>query len=94
MDIQHTQTGSKGVFFVEVDGKRLAAMTYVFSGNDKFIIDHTEVDDTLRGKSVGVQLVDAAATFARENNYRIIPLCPFAKAVFVKKAEKYADVLA
>ncbi|UPT69264.1 MAG: N-acetyltransferase [Sphingobacteriales bacterium JAD_PAG50586_3] len=37
-------------------------------------------------------MVEAAATFARENHYKIVPLCPFTKAVFDKAPEKYADV--
>jgi predicted GNAT family acetyltransferase len=67
-------------------------MTYTYAGSDKIIIDHTEVDDSLRGKGVGYKLVEASVNFARENNISILPLCPFAKAVFNKKSE-YSDVL-
>ena len=56
------------------------------------IIDHTEVSDGLRGKNVGYQLVHAAVDYARTHDIKILPLCPFAKAVFDKKAEEFADV--
>ncbi len=57
------------------------------------IINHTEVDDSLKGKNVGYQLVNAAAGFARLNHLKNFPLCPFANAVMKKKKAEYADVL-
>lgn len=91
MEIQHEQNDSKGAFFVVENGKRLAEMTYSKAGTDLIIIDHTEVSDELRGKSVGAKLVHAAVEYARANKIKILPLCPFAKSVFDKKPE-YADV--
>lgn len=93
MEIQHEQNGSKGAFFVETDGERLAEMTYSMAGNELIIIDHTEVSDQLRGKNAGYQLVKAAVDMARSKAIKILPLCPFAKSVFEKKGEEFADVL-
>jgi predicted GNAT family acetyltransferase len=93
MEIQRKDDGKKGAFFVEDNGKVVAEMTYVWAGEQKIIIDHTEVDESLRGKKVGQQLVHQAVLFAREKGIKILPLCPFAKSVFKKVAE-YADVLA
>ena len=73
--------GSKGYFYVSVDGKQEGKMTFVFAGNDKIIIDHTEVNPGNNGKG-----------YAREKNIKIIPLCPFAKKVFDKTPE-FRDVL-
>jgi uncharacterized protein len=92
MLIQHKQIGTKGLFFVQTDGNILAEMTYTMPSTNKMIIDHTEVSDELRGKNVGYQLVHTAIEYARTNNIKIIPLCPFANSVFKKKKE-YADVL-
>lgn len=94
MDIKKELDAKGGVFFVEVDGKRLAKMTFINAGPHKIIIDHTEVDQSLKGAGVGVQLVESAVGFAREHNLKILPLCPFAAAVFKKKAEDYKDVKA
>ncbi len=79
--------GSKGYFYVSVDGKQEGKMTFVFAGNDKIIIDHTEVNSNFAGQSVGKKLVMKAAKYAKENNLKIIPLCPFAKSVFEKTKE-------
>lgn len=92
MEIQQSERETKGRFFIEEDGKRLALMTYTKAGDDKIIIDHTEVDASLKGKGVGNNLVEESVKYARENNLKIIPLCPFAKSVFDKR-EDYADVL-
>ena len=93
MLIQHEETDGKGSFYVETDNERVAELTYTKPAADKMIIDHTGVDEKLKGQNVGGSLVHAAVEFARTNSLKIIPLCPFARAVFNKKAE-YADVLA
>ena len=84
--------GSKGYFYVSVDGKQEGKMTFVFAGNDKIIIDHTEVNPGNNGKGYGKKMVDKAVEYAREKNIKIIPLCPFATATF-KKNEEIRDVL-
>jgi predicted GNAT family acetyltransferase len=92
MDIQHEQSTSKGAFYIEENGARLAEMTYSKAGDALIIIDHTEVSDALRGKGAGKQLVSAAVDHARKNNLKILPLCPFAKSVF-EKVKEFQDVL-
>jgi predicted GNAT family acetyltransferase len=84
--------GSKGYFYVSVDGKQKGKMTFVFASNDKIIIDHTEVNPGNNGKGYGKKMVAKAVEFAREKNIKIIPLCPFAKKVFDKTPE-LRDVL-
>lgn len=92
MDIKHQDDGKRGAFFIEENGENVAEMTYVWSGEDKIIIDHTGVSTALGGKGVGQQLVSKAVDMAREQHIKILPLCPFAKRVF-EKVEDYRDVL-
>jgi uncharacterized protein len=92
MDILNKDDGRRGQFYIEKDGKVLAETTYVWSGPERIIIDHTQVDESLKGMNVGKQLVHNAVLFAREKHIKIMPLCPFAKAVFDKTPE-YQDVL-
>ncbi|WP_420153224.1 GNAT family N-acetyltransferase [Siphonobacter sp.] len=92
MVIQHQDNGKNGKFYVEVAEVSEAEMTYLWSGEQRIIIDHTEVSDVLRGQQVGKQLVQAAVDFAREKQIKILPLCPFANAVF-KKTPDFQDVL-
>ena len=92
MEILQKEDGSKGMFYIEQEGKLVAEMTYVWAGKDKIIIDHTAVDDILRGKSAGKQMVTKAVEFARTKGIKILPLCPFAKSVF-DKVKEFNDVL-
>lgn len=91
-EIRHQASGHRGAFVWIEDGRRLAEMTYTVAGS-RVIIDHTQMDEALRGKGVGAKLVHAAVEWARAGNTRLLPLCPFAKSVFDKTPE-YSDVLA
>lgn len=92
MQIEQQQKGVKGMWFVGDIENPHAAMVYRRDAKDNIIIEHTEVGDELRGQNVGYQLVHTAVEYARVNNVKILPLCPFAKSVFDKKPE-FADVL-
>ena len=93
MVIKNKKVGTKGMFYVENDKTILAQMVYTMPSPGKMIIEHTEVNDELKGQNIGFQLVKTAVEFARANNIKIIPLCPFANSVFKRKPE-FADVLA
>lgn len=81
-----------GNFNITSQGKKIAKMTFVFAGPKKIIIEHTEVNPAFNGKGLGKKLVEKAVAVAREKNWTIIPLCPFAKKVFDKNPQ-YKDVL-
>lgn len=80
------------MFFVGQDGAILAEMVYSSPAPQKMIIEHTEVDASLEGKGVGKELLATAVAYARKQQMKIIPLCPFARAMF-DKTPAYADVL-
>ena len=80
------------MFYVESDGKVEAEMVYHMTTPNKMVIEHTEVDDELRGQNVGYELVHAAVEYARQHQIKITVWCPFAKKVFDKKAD-WGDVL-
>lgn len=82
----------KGYFYVKINDRIEAKMTFVFAGPHKIIIDHTEVNPGHNGKNFGKRMVEKAVSFARKKNLKILPLCPFAKKVFDKTPE-YNDVL-
>ncbi|RYD57270.1 MAG: N-acetyltransferase [Sphingobacteriales bacterium] len=92
IEVKHSQDAKGGSFYYERQGHRLAEMVYVMAGNEKMIIEHTDVDDSLRGQGVGKQLQEALVEYVRANNIKVLPLCPFAKATFAKTKE-WQDVL-
>ena len=83
MTVQHDKGEHKGVFYIEVGETREAHMTYSWAGTDKIIIDHTEVNDSLRGKGAGKKLVAVSVEFARKRrrNSRIAPASMSRKGV-------------
>ena len=91
IQIERKEYEHKGSFEAKWDGEKAGLMTYSMA-NDKMIIDHTEVNPGFNGKGIGKELVFAAVEFARNENLKIIPLCPFANATF-KKYPENQDVL-
>lgn len=94
MIIQQKHTDNRGIFFIPGDeeDKPLAELAYMKKEPSTMIIEHTEVDDELKGYNVGYQLVQMAVEYARTHNLKILPMCAFAKAVLDKKPE-FSDVL-
>lgn len=92
MTVEHKKTAGGGMFYVEYEGETAAEMIYNISSNNQMIIEHTEVDEVLRGKNIGIELVHAGVEFARHHGLKIIPLCPFAKKVLDRRPE-WQDVL-
>jgi predicted GNAT family acetyltransferase len=92
MEIKRTENDHKGTFTAYIDGEQAGLMTYTWAGKTQFIIDHTEADSKFSGKGVGKSMVLSAVEFAREKGVKIIPLCPFAKAVLEKNKDLH-DVL-
>ena len=92
MDIKIAETDTKGAAFIESDKIKIAEMTYSIASPNLIIIDHTAVDDSLKGQGIGRKLLLKIIEKARNQNIKIIPLCPFAKSVFAKE-ESLQDVL-
>lgn len=91
-EVQLRVNDKNGAFYIEINGKQEVLMTFVFAGDDKIIINHTEVNPGNNGKGFGKKMLAKAVEFAREKGIKIIPLCPFAKSVFDKTPE-FRDVL-
>ena len=91
MEIKLEQNEHKGRVVVEVGGRPKGAMTFNLVGLSLLIIDHTEVDQTLQGQGIGRAMLDKIVTMARTEGKKILPLCPFAKAEFMRDS-MIADV--
>jgi predicted GNAT family acetyltransferase len=91
--IEHEEKAGRGAFFLMQDGKRVAEMTYGRMGPALANIDHTAVDESLKGQGVGRKLLDAAVAWARESGTKVSATCPYAKAQF-EKDPSIRDVLA
>lgn len=92
MEILLKENGTKGFAIAQEQDKRAGMMSYSIAGPHLIIIDHTEVDPGYQGKDVGKHMLYKIVEMAREKNIKIIPLCPFAAAMF-RKTEDIKDLL-
>lgn len=84
INIEIIDDGKKGRFELYEKGVLAGEMTFTWAGATKLIIDHTTIGDGYNGKGYGKKMVMKAVEFAREKGIKILPLCPFANAVFEK----------
>lgn len=67
-------------FYIGKDEKNpIAEITYKVESNNVINVDHTYVSDELRGQGIAGKLVKVMTDFAREENLKIIPTCPYVK---------------
>lgn len=93
MHVQQEGDSKKIVFYIEDNGQRIAEIHSIFAGGDKIIIEHTEVNESHEGKGLGKILVLAVIDYIKENNLKVIPLCPYANAFFKKNYDTYKDLI-
>ena len=93
MEITHKNSAESGFFIAEENGARMGYLSYEWASETVFAIMHTVVEEAFRGQGVAPGLLNAAVSYARENGYRIRPVCPYAEKVF-QRDESYKDILA
>ena len=71
------------------DGK-LSKLDYIQDGKN-FVITHVGVHPELRGGGVAGKIVQVGLEYARENSFRVIPMCSYA-AAYIRKHPEYAEL--
>ncbi len=93
ISIRRSESGSKGRYEARIEGRDgIGELTYSRMSPTKIIADHTSVDDSLRGLGVGQALVERLVADARDQGFRIMPLCPFVKGQYERHPE-WSDVM-
>ena len=89
MEIRHVV--NEGFFIFGENEDELAKLTYRKEG-EKLFFESTVVSPELRGQGIAGKLFDAGVKYARENGYKIVPICSY----IVKKFEsrEYDDLKA
>jgi len=91
MEIIQEESESNGKLIAMDQGNQIGELTY--SVNQDFIIaDHTGINEDYKGKGVGKELFLALVEHLRQNSRKVMPLCPFVKAMF-KRHTNMHDVL-
>ncbi|WP_099975157.1 MULTISPECIES: GNAT family N-acetyltransferase [Lactobacillaceae] len=79
-------------YFFEDDGELIGEIDFTYVNDHTISINHTVVDPAYRGQGLAMQLLDKVIQFSRENDLKIIPICPFAKRK-IKEDPELHDVL-
>lgn len=90
--IEHEESSRGGAFLYTRNGKRVGELTYQRVGENLVILDHTFVDESLRGQGLARELLDAIVAWARATQTKIRPACSYAVAVFARD-KSIGDVL-
>ena len=73
-------------------GEALCALDYRLAPG-KLVIYHTEVPQPLESRGLAALMTRAALDFARAENLKVEPRCPYT-AAFMQKNPEFADLLA
>ncbi len=92
INIKREDNGHDGRFVLYKDNHYVGEMHYDWLDDHTMIIDHTGVEPQYEGHQYGKDLVQSGVEFAQKNNLKIIPLCPFAKAL-IERNPSWQDVL-
>lgn len=71
------------------NGDLLAQITFPFLGEDESAVDinHTFVDDSLRGQGIAGKLMEELIKTLKERGLKAVPTCSYAKHWFEKHPE-------
>lgn len=81
----------QGAFYITDGAEKLGEMTISISGKD-LTVYHTEVAAKAEGRGLAKKMLSALVNHARQNNLKVIPLCPYVHAQFKRHPEEYADI--
>ncbi len=89
MEITNDKTNN--IFVVKIDGKE-AYLRYAFRGEDVIDFVYTYTPPELRGKGLAEKIVREGFNYAKKNNLKVIPTCPYIN-YFLSKNEEFMNLL-
>ncbi|MGK7379026.1 GNAT family N-acetyltransferase [Planococcus sp. 1R117A] len=91
MDFELTELGhDEFAYRLEENGAVKAEITWTQMA-DVMVIEHTFVDESMRNQGLAKKLLDKAADYARDNQYKMEPVCSYAAVAF-ERYKEYDDV--
>lgn len=88
LELDEKQHGAFNLYDSEIKIGEMA----VAIRKDAITVYHTEVDENQAGKGYAKQLLDVLVAHARDNNLKVIALCPYVHAHFTKHPDEYNDI--
>ena len=80
------------IYVKDEQDKVIALVTWQLKG-EVAVVDHTFVDESLRGQGVASKLMKEAVNYFREKGYKTYGTCSYADVWYKKNQENLLDVL-
>lgn len=91
--VQREDGPTRGRYVIHLAPGYDAEMTFRKEANGTIIIDHTGVPPEYEGRGIAARLVNQAIADAREQGFKITPVCSYVVAQFRRHPE-WADLRA
>lgn len=79
--------GNRGEYRAHVEGsEHIGRLTWVERGGAR-VADHTLVPPEIGGRGIAAKLVEALVADAREQDFKIVPLCSYVETAFRRHPE-------
>lgn len=88
-EVKHDKQQEK--FYIDIEGDNVH-LDYSLR-KDKIDLYHTYTPPHLRGRGLAGKVVEFAFNYAKENNLKVIPSCPFIP-YFLEKNPQYNELVA
>lgn len=82
LDIRLTEEDGRGRFTGWVGKDRAAVVAFSRLKPDLLLVEHVQTFPGYQGQGNGERMVRHVAEWARENDHKLMPLCPFARSIF------------
>lgn len=89
LKIKHDKKNQK--FYAIIEGKEAWA-AYLKENDNILNFNHTFVPPEFRDQGIAGKIVEFGLNYARENNFKIIPSCPYVN-YFIKNNKRFQDLL-
>ncbi len=80
-------------FYLMKNSEKLGHLIYTLDEDNKMTLTSTEVDPSLKGEGLGINLINAGVDFAREKGYKLDATCPYAVLMLDRNKEDFKDVI-
>lgn len=87
--LQVTHNQKESTFEVWIDG-HLSKLDYMQDGKN-FVIMHVGVYPELRGQGVAGKIMEAGLAYARQNSFRVVPMCSYA-ASYIRRNPQHMEL--
>lgn len=82
-NIQFELHDKQGSFFIEMDGEKIACMTFLLTDDKQIIVDHTLVSPEYEGMGYAKALMQELLGYVQKNELKLISLCSFVSQYIV-----------